>query len=207
MQINTNRWNRLRYDFYAPFYDLVARPLERGRRRAIGRLDLPPGARVLLDGAGTGLDLPWLPAGVEVTAVDLSPAMLRQAEARARRLGRDVDLQVMDSHRLALPDASFDAVLLHLILAVIPDPEACIREAARVLRPAGRISIFDKFLPDERAPSLARRAAGLVTNVLFSDINRRLGPLLAHAGLEVVHQEPAGLGGFFQVALVRKAAG
>lgn len=59
----SNRWNRLRYRLYAPVYDLVARPLRRGRQRAIDRLDLGAADRILVVGCGTGSDLPFLPAG------------------------------------------------------------------------------------------------------------------------------------------------
>lgn len=54
MSVNTNRWNRLRYTLYAPFYDLIVRRLGRGRRRAIELLDVKPGERVLIDGCGGG---------------------------------------------------------------------------------------------------------------------------------------------------------
>ena len=46
MRVNTNRWNRLRYTAYAPFYDLIARRLGRGRRRAIELLNVREGERV-----------------------------------------------------------------------------------------------------------------------------------------------------------------
>lgn len=204
MRINTNTWNRIRYGLYAPVYDLIARPLENGRRRSIELLALEKGERVLLIGAGTGLDLEHLPRGVQVMAVDLSPAMLRQAASRAEDLGLAVETRVMDAHRLDLPDASFDVVVLHLILAVIPDPWACIQEAARVLKPHGRVAIFDKFLPDAATPSLGRRVLGVLTNALFSDINRRLGPLLQHGGLRPVHEEASMLGGAYKVVIAKR---
>lgn len=206
MKINTNAWNRVRYAFYAPFYDLVAAQLDRGRRRSVALLALEPGERVLIVGAGTGLDLPYLPPDVEVVATDLSPSMLRKARARAETLGRNVSCRVMDAQRLELPDDAFDAVLMHLILAVVPDPRTAIREAARVLKPGGRLGIFDKFLPDHAEASLLRRAAGTVTNVLFSDINRRLGPLLEEAGLVAETEEPSMFGGLFKVVRARKPA-
>jgi ubiquinone/menaquinone biosynthesis C-methylase UbiE len=204
MNPNTNTWNRLRYGVYAPFYDIVARRLDRGRKRSIELLNLQPDQRILIIGAGTGLDFPLLPSGLDVTAVDLSPAMIGKASARAQKLGLDIDFRVMDAHRLDLPDEAFDVVLLHLILAVVPDPHAAIREAGRVLRPGGRVGIFDKFLPDDAQPSPFRRVAGVITNLLFTDINRRLGPLLAEADLVLERKEPALLGGLFKVVIAQK---
>lgn len=195
-------WNRRRYTLWAPFYDAVAR-FGRQRRRSIALLDLQPGERVLLVGAGTGADLPFLPADVHTLATDLTPAMLERARPRA---GAGVELRVMDGQALDLPDSGFDAVILHLIVAVIPDPAACLREAARVLRPGGRIAVFDKFLPDRARPGLPRRAANVVIGALFTDINRRLGDILRDSGapLRVERDEPALLGGTFRILLLRK---
>jgi ubiquinone/menaquinone biosynthesis C-methylase UbiE len=202
--INTNKLNRRRYGFYAPVYDLLASPLERGRRRAHELAAIKPGEDVLIVGAGTGLDLPHLPKGANVTAVDLTPGMLRRASERAASLELNVDCRVMNAHDLDFPDASFDVVLLHLILAVLPDPQACIREASRVLRPDGRMLIFDKFLADGSRPSPVRKVLGIVTDVFFSDINRQLGPLLAHGGLRSVHAEPSSLGGIYTIDVAVK---
>lgn len=195
------RWNRLRYSAYAPFYDLLAAPFAAGRRRSIELLSLQRGERVLIIGCGTGLDLPLLPAGVQLTAFDLTPTMVVRTAARSSRLGRPIDAAVMNGQQVALADGTFDAVLLHLILAVIPDPVACAREAARLLRPGGRAAIFDKWLPEGARPSPARRAANAVASLAFSDINRQLGPILAATDLRLTHQEPAGLGGTYQVSL------
>src|SRR5690606_8852460 len=80
--INTNRWNRLRYTLYAPVYDRVVR-FQRPRRTSIDLLALRQGERVLIDGAGTGADLDFIPNGVEVVATDLTPAMVERIRARA----------------------------------------------------------------------------------------------------------------------------
>lgn len=75
--------NQRIYHFYAPVYDrLFDRMYRSGRRRAIELLDLLPGERLLIPGVGTGLDLPAIPPGVCVTAIDISPEMLRQAQAK-----------------------------------------------------------------------------------------------------------------------------
>jgi SAM-dependent methyltransferase len=133
-----------------------------GGRRSIALLALHPGERVLIVGAGTGLDLPYLPRGVAITAVDLTPAMVEQTRHRAASLGLAVEADVMDAQRLAFPPASFDAVILHLVVAVVPDPVACLSEAARVLVPGGRAVVFDKFVPEGQRPSRRRRLANLV---------------------------------------------
>lgn len=134
MGINTNRWNRLRYTLYAPLYGRVA-TFRRPRRRSIGLLELQPGERVLVDGAGTGADLDFIPTGVEVVATDLTPAMVERIGSRAEQLGLQVDARVMDAHALEFRDASFDAVILHLIVAVVPDPVLVLRETAGCFGP------------------------------------------------------------------------
>lgn len=203
MRINTNRWNRIRYTAFAPLYDQVAR-FGRQRRRSVELLGLRAGERVLIVGAGTGADLPFIPRGVEVVAGDITPAMVGRIRERARRLDLAVEAEVMDGQALRYADGSFDAVILHLIVAVIPDPRACLREAARVLRPGGRAVVFDKFVPDDRRPSAGRRALNVVTATLFSDVTRQLGPLLSGTGMKITHREAAALGGHFEIALLEK---
>lgn len=195
-------WNRTRYRLYAPVYGLVASPLERGRERAIDRLDLGPDDRVLILGCGPGVDLEYLPAGAAITAIDITPAMVERTADRADELGLDVDARVGDAQSLPFEDDSFDVVLLHLVLSVVPDPEAVVAETARVLAPDGRASIYDKFLPEGTDPSLPRRVANPLARFLFSDLNRRLEPMVADTGLEVGTRESF-LGGLYTVTVAR----
>ena len=206
MLSNTNTWKRISYTLWAPIYDLVVTPLFNQRRqRSIQLLDLQPGERVLLVGAGTGLDLDFLPQGPAIVATDLTPAMIARLQARAQRLGLKVDARVMDGQELEFPDGSFDAAILHLIVAVIPDPVRCLREIARVLRPGGRAVILDKFVPDGARTPFVLRLLNPLTSLFGTEITRKLGPLLAGAGLQIAHEEPAGAGGLLRIVLVRKA--
>ncbi|PQJ26825.1 SAM-dependent methyltransferase [Salinibacter sp. 10B] len=196
-------WNRTRYQLYAPIYDWVARPLEEGRKRAIEQVAPSSDDRILILGSGPGSDLEYLPREAEITAVDVVPEMVRRTTSKAEALDMNVDAQVGDVQALSFEDDSFDVVLLHLILSVVPDPKAAAAEAARVLAPNGRVSIYDKFVPSGTEPSLLRRALNPLARFLFSDLTRELDPLLSQAGLEVATPRKSSLGGLYTAAVAR----
>lgn len=199
---NTTTWNRIRYGLYAPIYDLVADRVFRGARRvALGQVAWQSGMRVLLVGAGTGLDLPWLPRDIELHASDLSPAMVRRLEQRAESLGRDVQAEVMDAERLAYPDDHFDVVVMHLILAVMPDPEKGLNEARRVLKPDGQLCVMDKFQADDHPAGLARRSLNALTSAIATDITRQARPLLEAAGFVIEQDTPVMMGSLVRALL------
>jgi phosphatidylethanolamine/phosphatidyl-N-methylethanolamine N-methyltransferase len=197
------RWNRIRYTGIAPIYDLFVR-FAGPRRRAVELLQPAPGARVLIVGCGTGADLPHLPADARISAVDLTPAMVERTRRRAAELGRTVRTEVMDASHLEFPDGSFDVVLLHLIVAVVPDPRGCIREAARVLRSGGQATVLDKFVPDGGRPSILRRLLDLPARVVATRLTRQLGPLLEDTPFRVLHREGALLGNLFEIILLER---
>lgn len=197
-----NAWQRLRYTLWAPHYDRVTR-FHAERRHSIGLLALRPGERLVIIGCGTGADLPFVPSEVEVLATDLTPAMLRQAQAHSRP---GVDFRVMDGMALDLPAASFDAAILHMVLEVIPDPLRCLREAARVLRPGGRLAIFDKFLPEGLRPGPLKRAGLALLDLVFTSTNRRMGEILARSGTPLVVERDEPAVGSYRHLVLRRAA-
>ncbi|TPE42828.1 class I SAM-dependent methyltransferase [Pontibacter mangrovi] len=208
MSLNTNAWNRLRYTLYLPFYDFVAdRIFRKYRQRSVQLLGAKPDDAILILGAGTGLDLPYLQGYTNLTAIDITPGMITKLKQRAAELQIPVNARVMNGQQLTFADASFDAVILHLILAVIPDPIACIKEVERVLKPGGAVMVFDKFLPDNQKPSLLRRMLNQVASTLFSDINRSIGNIICQTALQQELNEPAALGGTFRIVRLRKPAG
>jgi phosphatidylethanolamine/phosphatidyl-N-methylethanolamine N-methyltransferase len=195
------------YRFIAPFYDAV---LNRGiaaevRQRSLAVLKQQLPGRVLVNGAGTGLDFPFLPEQHNYVALDMTAAML----ARARNRAHALRMAWVRGDSMALPfaDASFDYVVLHLIVAVVPQPQHCLAEAARVLRPGGRIFLFDKFLRrGERAwlrrmlsPFSAQVATRL--DVVFEDVVENVPQL------RVVSDEPALARGWFRRIELQKGEG
>ncbi|WP_374341763.1 class I SAM-dependent methyltransferase [Azonexus sp.] len=185
------------YTLIAPFYDaLIDRATRAARRHSLAALPATPG-RVLLAGVGTGLDLPHLPPQHRYVGVDLTHAMLRRVGPRTG--AADFAAVQGDAQRLPFADASFDHAVLHLILAVVPEPARCLGEVARVLKPGGCALVFDKFLRrGQRAPlrrlanPLLRRVATRL-DVVFEDV------LAQTPGLRVAHDRPALAGGWFRM--------
>lgn len=200
----SNQRNRRIYRCWAPVYDsVVGRLYAAGRRATMAALAPRPGQWVLLPGVGTGADLPLLPQGVSAVGVDLSPAMLARARAKLPLPGRTVLLICADVQALPLRGGVCDVGLLNLIVSVAPDGAACVREAARVVRPGGRMAIFDKFLPERATAGIGRRLLNLFARRVGTDINRRLGDLLASSGCAILADRPVAFGGAYRLIVVQ----
>jgi ubiquinone/menaquinone biosynthesis C-methylase UbiE len=161
-------------------------------------LDLLPrkGLGRLLDiGTGTGRLLELVaPRVAAALGVDASRAMLALARARLARAGLGhCAVRLADMYRLPLPDGSFDAVVLQMVLHHAEAPAAALAEAARVLRPGGMLLVID-LAPHENADCLQRLAHRWPG---FSDAAMRL--LLEEAGL--APGEPVAVPGALEVRL------
>lgn len=191
------------YTLLAPFYDLVAgRAFERARKGSLARLQELPPSHVLLNGVGTGLDLPWLAPRHRYSALDLTRAMLERALPRAK--GLDITWAQGDSLALPYRDAAFDHAVLHLIVAVVARPEKALAEAARVVKPGGTLLVLDKFLSAGSAAPLRRWLSPIAariatrTDVVFENV------LAEVSGLSVVENAPALGGGWFRRIVLEK---
>lgn len=193
---------RSSYTLLAPFYDAVlTRATRATRARSLEALPHEP-AHILLSGVGTGLDVPLLPTQHRYVGLDLTEAMLRRSVVRATPLDF-VGVQG-DAQHLPFPDDCFEHAVLHLILAVVPNPLACLQETARVVKRGGSILIFDKFLrPGQRAP-LRRLATPLVRRVA-TRLDVVLEDLLDHTPhLAVESDQPALAAGWFRLIRLRR---
>lgn len=199
--MNNNTWNKIRYTIYTPIYDGIAGIFKASRRKSIDALNIKEGDKVLIVGAGTGLDLEFLPSGCQVIATDITPSMVKKIENRKIK---NVEAMVMDGHKLEFKDESFDKIILHLILAVIPDPIACIKECERVLKVGGQIAVFDKFVSAEQEVSVFRKGLNLISNFLFSDITRKIEEIVSHTQLKIISNTAADFNGNFRIILINK---
>ena len=105
-----------------------------------------PGEEALDIACGPGIVAAGLrERGALVTAVDLTPAMLREARGSGARLAR------ADALRLPFRDATFDLVLCRNSFHHFPDPQGVAAEAARVLRASGRL-VYEDMAAAESLP-------------------------------------------------------
>jgi ubiquinone/menaquinone biosynthesis C-methylase UbiE len=153
---------------------------------------------------GTGRDLPFYPAGVRLTGVDLSPGMLAIARQRARTLGLDADLRTGNAQALEFGDGTFDTVVCLISLCNIPDDRAAIDQMYRVLRPGGRLILLDHVASDRWWVRLFQKVLEQVTVRTNGDYQtRRPLPLVAAAGFVVSHSERSKLGWVERVVAVK----
>jgi ArsR family transcriptional regulator len=133
-----NQWGRLRQELFGHASHLLALPALLDERWVIGDL-----------GCGTGeLTATLAPFVARVIAVDRSTDMLQAARRRLRE-HPNVDVRRGELEALPIADNELDAATLMLVLHHVPDPTAALAEAARALKPGGRLVIVD-MLPHDR---------------------------------------------------------
>jgi ubiquinone/menaquinone biosynthesis C-methylase UbiE len=151
-RIYEETWGRL----FAAMYD---RGLKATEEAGLGemRCQLLAGAggRVVEIGAGTGVNLELYPAAVEdLVVVEPDPNMAKRLRAKLPGAERAVSVVEAPAEWLPFEDASFDTAVATLVLCTVPDPAAALAEAARVLRPGGRLLFVEHVRAQN--PGLAR---------------------------------------------------
>jgi ArsR family transcriptional regulator len=157
--------------------DLPAAAVEQALLSLIQEGEKP---RVLDIGTGTGRVLELLgPRIRQGLGVDASKQMLALARARlASPEAAHCTVRLADMYRLPLPDASFDTAVMQMVLHYAEDPVGVITEAARVLRPGGRLIVIDlaAHADDDLVTRRAHRWPGFTDAAMHS--------LLTRAGLQ-----------------------
>jgi demethylmenaquinone methyltransferase/2-methoxy-6-polyprenyl-1,4-benzoquinol methylase len=143
------------------------------RRRAVARLALKPGERVVEVGCGTGRNLQLLQEAVgsegQVIGVDASTGMLAEAQKTIRRRGwHNVRLLHTDATELVLHEP-VDVAYFSLSYSVMPDRASALDAAWNAIGPGGRLAIMDAGIPDTCLGRLLAPAAEVVATVFPGD--------------------------------------
>jgi ubiquinone/menaquinone biosynthesis C-methylase UbiE len=137
-------------------YDSLLKSTEEEGLREMRRETLSAASGRTIDiGAGTGANLALYPDSVtELVLAEPDPHMLRKLGPKAEEAGVDAEIVEAGAESLPFEDSSFDTAVFTLVLCTVPDPTAALAEAARVLRPGGRL-LFVEHVRSEDA-GLAR---------------------------------------------------
>lgn len=145
------------------FYDFAARRLLRGFYRAVAgdiARSAPEHGSLLDVGTGPGVLLMELASRrphLQLVGIDLSPDMVAAAERNLQVYGDRATARVADVCELPFPDESFDLIVSSMSAHHWDHPEAAVAELARVLRPGGRVYIYDfRFAPFDKLSAAAR---------------------------------------------------
>lgn len=196
---------RARYDRQASCYDRRQGMLEGMQRPWRKRLwGMVNGPRVLEVGVGTGLNMPFWPAHVEVTATDLAPRMLERARERAAELGLVADLRVADVQALQFPDGTFETAVATCVFCSVPDPVLGLRELSRVVRPGGQILLLEHMRPENPVlGALTDLLTPLSVRLTGASLNRRTLRNIRAAGLKIGSVEDLAMAGMFKLIIAQ----
>jgi len=143
--------SRQLWDAAAPTFDQEVDHGLIGPARAawtqILRAALPLENAAILDiGSGTGsLSVVLAELGHTVTGIDISPEMIKRAQAKAAASGHAIDFRVMDAADPQFEPASFDAIVCRHLLWALPEPDKVLRRWVKLLMPAGRLALIEGF--------------------------------------------------------------
>jgi len=154
------------YDRVAKFFDF----LRKGdmRRWNIHQKSLFENlsGEVLYIGIGTGLETVNFPTDLKITAIDISAAMLKQSKTRAKSYPGKINLCLMDAESSAFRDHSFDSVVTVCVLCSVKHPVACLEEIKRVLKPEGKLVMYEHVLSKNPLYAIALKTMSNLTEFL-----------------------------------------
>jgi phosphatidylethanolamine/phosphatidyl-N-methylethanolamine N-methyltransferase len=164
-----------RYDRIAPFFDLLEAPMEglffkRWRERLWAKAT---GHHILEVGVGTGKNFDYYPKDARITAIDFSPAMLKQAAQTKIRKNSHVDLALLDVQSLSYADNSFDTVIASFVFCSVPMPMKGLKELYRVLKPGGQVLLLEHVIsPNPLVAKIMNLLNSIVVRLFGANINR-----------------------------------
>ena len=135
-----NKWDRA-----ASTFDLMAgegaeKRWQPSKQKLFSRMGE---GNILFMALGTGLDISCFPPHRNITAIDISPKMLKYAKPRVEQYNGDITVEVMDVHDMPFEDNHFDQVFTSCSFCSVPDPIEGLKSLYRSLKPGGELLMFE----------------------------------------------------------------
>lgn len=180
-----------RYDRIAGIYDILEKPMEKmvlskWREELMEELE----GKILEIGIGTGKNIEYYPEGADVTGIDFSGKMIQKAKARAKALGKEVELMLMDAQNMTFEDDTFDTVFTTCVFCSVPDPVKGLTEIMRVCRDGGKIILIEHVRSEGKVLGVLMDILNpAVVSTYGANINRRTVENVKSAGFKDIHVE------------------
>ena len=142
---------------------------------------------VLYVGTGTGLEIVNFPPDLNISAIDLSFQMLECSKNRIEKYSGKINRYQMDAETTAFRENSFDTVVSVCVLCSVKDPVSCLKEIKRVLKPEGKLVMFEHVLSRNPFYALALKTMSNFTERLEGTyLDRHTANNAEKAGFEIL---------------------
>lgn len=177
---------RSKWDKAAANFDLMASkgPEKRwapAKRELFNNME----GHILFLALGTGLDIPTFPPNKDITAIDISPKMLAQAEDRVNAYDGQLKAEVMDVHDLTFEDQEFDQIYTSCTFCSVPNPIEGLKSLKRVLKPEGTLYMFEHTGSRYFPFNIMMNIMTPLTRKIGPDMNRKTVDNVKAAGFTV----------------------
>jgi ubiquinone/menaquinone biosynthesis C-methylase UbiE len=178
---------RAKWDKLAPRFDgMASRGTEARWKPFKQALFRNMQGKILFLALGTGLDIPAFPPGQDITAIDISPKMIEQAQARIAAYDGSIRAEAMDVHEMPFAPDTFDQVFTSCTFCSVPDPVKGLQALRRVMKPGGGLFMFEhtgsRYYPFRRMMDLMT----LLTEPIGPAMNRDTVSNVRAAGFDIV---------------------
>jgi ubiquinone/menaquinone biosynthesis C-methylase UbiE len=144
--------------------------------------------RTLLVAVGTGLDLQYFSPGQKIVGIDISMKMLEKAKVKSNYLKSDTQLVRADAQMMGFADNSFDSVVTSCTFCSVPDPVSGLKEIRRVMKPGGKLLMFEHVRSNIFWMGPMMDLLTKVTRKVGPDLNRRTKENVIKAGFKLTRE-------------------
>jgi ubiquinone/menaquinone biosynthesis C-methylase UbiE len=142
----------------------------------------------LLVAVGTGLDLQYFPSGQRVVGIDISSKMLEKAKEKLNISTSAAELVRADVQMLGFADNSCDSVVTSCTFCSVPDPVLGLKELLRVLKPGGKLLMFEHVRSDIFWMGPMMDLLTYVSRKFGPDLNRKTRENIIRAGFKLTRE-------------------